>query len=694
MPEYSQALRQAQIATPLGEDVLLLVRFSGEEAVSRLFRFNLELQSEQRDIDPLEVLRKPAGVQWLLGDGSVRYLHGHISRFSQGASDVNITTYWAELVPWTWLLSLRRDCRIFQKLSVPDIVTKVFQDAGFEDFDVQCGSRPPREFCVQYLESDWNFVQRLLEEEGIFYFFVHEEDKHTLVLADSNSHVPDCPPPTTVPMLSEADRQEDVVHSFQWENSVRIGAVTFRDYDHLQPSFTLDGHAPGEDGAEVYEYWPGRYTTREEGERIAKYRLEAEEALREQAKGRSTCRHLMAGHKFTLEQHTNARANQEYLITSVRHIWSSGDFRSGSDTASVEYSNEFTCLPMSVPFRPRRMTPKPLVQGSQTAVVVGPAGEEIYTDEHGRVKLHFHWDRLGKRDENSSCWIRVSHPWAGQGWGAVSIPRIGQEVIVDFLDGDPDQPIVTGRVYNAQNPPPFDMPGGSMISGIKSNSTPGGGGYNGIEMNDKKGEEKFNVHAQYDMNTTVENDETHTVVSGNREMTVQSGTNTETIKGDASLTVQAGARSVDVTGGDYSAVSSDAVKLHGKGAGVQVTGDAAGVTVTGTGGTGVGIDGTPNVAVTAAATASTKAPVVTIEGTANYSVKSPLVTINADSTGIFKSPIVDIGDGVVTIHGSAIVLSAGGGTIEVGAAGVTINGGSVNIAGGTVNVMGGLVKIN
>lgn len=695
MGEYSQALRDAQFASPLGEDVLLLVRFTGEEAVSRQFRFHLELQSETRDIDPADILRKPAGLQWVLADGSMRFLHGYVSRFSQGASHDELTTYWAELVPWTWFLSLRRDCRIFQNLAVPDIVAQVFQDAGFADFDVQCGDRPVREFCVQYQESDLNFVQRLLEDEGIFYFFVHAEDTHTLVLADSNSHAPDCPPPTTLVALADSDHQDDVVTSFHLRNSVRIGTVSYRDYDPLQPNFTLDGIAPGEKGEEIYEYRAGRYTTREDGERIARYRLEAEEALREQARGRSGCRNLIAGHTFTLAEHTNERANQEYLVTSVRHLYRNTDYGSGGAAASSDYTSEFTCLPLAVPFRPRPRTPRPLVHGSQTAIVTGPAGEEIHTDEHGRVKLHFHWDRLGSRDENSSCWIRVSHPWAGSGWGSLAIPRIGHEVVVDFLNGDPDQPIITGAVYNAQNAPPFGMPGAATVSGIRSNSTPGGGGYNGIEMNDTKGEEKFTVHAQYDMSTTIQHDETHTVVGGNREMSVQAGTNTETIKGNASLTVQAGKRSVDVTGGDYSAVSSAAVVLHGKGAGVKVTGDAAGVMVKGTGGPGVDINGTPNVAVTAAASATTRAPVVSIEGTACYDVKSPLVTIHADATGVIRSPVVDIGDGVINLHGSAIVLSAGGSVITIDGSGITIAGPKINsVAAGQNVVMGAVVQIN
>ena len=546
MGQFTQAERLARFDSPLGEDVLLLVRFSGEEAVSRQFQFNLELQSETRDIDPAEIVGKPVALSWQLRDGSVRHLNGFVSRFAQGASDAMLTTYRAELVPWTYFLSLRRDNRIFQDMSVPDIVAEVFQGAGFSDFEVRSGSRPVREFCVQYGESDLNFVQRLMEEEGIFYFFTHEQDKHKLIMADSPSHVTDCPPPTTIPVMAVSAPQEDVVTDFNWENSLCIGAVTFRDYDSLQPNFTLEGTVPGQEGEEVYEYWPGRYTSRGEGERLARYRLEAEEALRERAVGRSECRNLIAGHKFTLSDHTNGRANQEYMLTAVRHTCNNGEFRSDAGGEAFDYSNTFTCIPSSVPFRPRRTTRKPLIRGSQTAVVVGPAGEEIWPDEHGRVLVQFHWDRLGNHDEKSSCWVRVSHPWAGQGFGAVFNPRIGQEVIVDFLQGDPDQPIIIGRVYNAQQMPPYELPANKTQSGIKSRSTPNGSAanFNEIRFEDLKGSEQFFMHAERTMTIVVKGSESHSV-GGSQSVSVGGNHNTK-IKKDANVEVTEGGYNIAV----------------------------------------------------------------------------------------------------------------------------------------------------
>jgi type VI secretion system secreted protein VgrG len=559
MAIFTQALRTARLDTPLGVDVLLLVRFSGEEAISRPFGFDLELQSERRDIDPAEILRKPVVVSWRLRDGSLRHVHGHISRFSQGPSDAQLTSYRAELVPWTHFLSLRRDCRIFQRMSVPDIVEAVFRGAGFVDFEVRCGARPEREYCVQYLETDLNFVQRLLEEEGIFYFFEHSSEKHTLIMADNPSHAPDCPPPDHIPVRGISSSAQDAVSEFEWENSIRTGSVTYRDYDHLQPNFTLEAAVPGQD-EEVYEYWTGRYTSREEGERLARYRLQAEDAMREQAQGRSECRNLIAGHKFTLREHTNARANQQYLLTSVHHVCNNGEYRSDETDVSFDYSNAFTCIPAAVPFRPRRTVRKPLIMGTQTAVVVGPPGEEIYPDEHGRVKVQFHWDRQGQRNEDSSCWVRVGQLWAGQGWGAQFLPRVGHEVIVGFQNGDPDQPIILGSVYNARNRPPYELPANQAQSGIKTRSTPNGSvsNFNELRFDDKKGDEEVYLHAERTLRTVVEGSESHSVggkrttsIGVDENITVKQHRTVHVENGHETIVIHTGNHTLDVNTGHH-----------------------------------------------------------------------------------------------------------------------------------------------
>jgi type VI secretion system secreted protein VgrG len=678
MPEFTQTGRPFRIDTPLGVDELLLSRFSGEEAVSRPFRFQLDLLSENAAIEPGDILRQGVAIEVELQDGSKRHFHGIVNRFSQGPKDEELTSYRAEMVPWLWFLSLRRDCRIFQELSVPDIVESIFQEHGYNDFDIRCSSRPQREFCVQYRESDLNFVQRLLEEEGIFYFFEHDADKHVLVLADANGSIEACAAAESVRLSDDPGTDEEVITTFDREHSARIGSVTYRDYDFLQPSFTLEGTAPGSDGEEVYDYSPGRYTTREEGDRLTKYRLEAEEVLREQVRGRSNCRGFTSGFKFKLEDHHNPSANQEYLLTSVQHVYSGADYRSArGGAADSDYGNQFTAVPMAFPFRPRRSAPKPVITGSQTAVVVGPPGEEIHTNEHGCVKLHFHWDRLGSMDENASCWIRVSHPWAGQGWGAVSIPRIGQEVVVDFLEGDPDQPIVVGRVYNAQQTPPYALPAGGNVSGIKSNSTPGGGGYNEMSMNDSKGKEKITIHAQYNMDSTVENDQTlvvhnnrtHTVdvdevisiganqsieVGGNQTIAVKGqqdesvdGSRSDAVAGDetrdvgGSQTVSIGAdRTVEVGGND--AITAGANMEHSAGANLDL---AAGANLTASAGANGAVEAGANMDVTAGA----------------------MMNLTA---------------------GAKISLSAGGSTIELGPDGIKITAAAI------VSINGVLVKIN
>jgi type VI secretion system secreted protein VgrG len=356
--------------------------------------------------------------------------------------------------------------------------------------------------------------------------------------------------------------------------------------------------------------------------------------------GQSDSRGICSGYLFTLARHSRSDQNREYLVVSTTYQAAAEAYET-SDQINEMCSCSFTVIPSSVQFRPQRSTPKPTIQGTQTAVVTGPSGEEIYTDEqgHGRVKVQFHWDREGEYDQNTSCWIRVSQVHAGKSFGGIDIPRIGEEVIVSFMEGDPDQPIITGRVYNAESMPPFGLPGKKVVSGMKSNSTPGGGGYNEITMDDTKGKEGLTIHAQYDMNTTVEHDQTITIKSGNRTLGVNTGTNTETIKGNASLTIQAGSRTVSVTGGNYSATASDAIVLHGKGKGVGITGNGKGVSVMGT-------------------------PDVFVEGKSNVTL---------------KSPVIDIGDKEINIGGTKVVISVGGNSITLDPAGVTIKGALVKI---------------
>jgi type VI secretion system secreted protein VgrG len=552
MAKFSQDNRPMRVDTALDTDVLMLEGFSGDEAVSSPYGYTLDLMSENPAIAAADVLRTPVlvTVYTLEGTGE-RYIHGLVRSFAQLDQSEGLTSYRAEIVPWLWFLSLSTDCRIFQNLTVPDIVTQVFKDLGYSDYQLKLVKpHPKRVFCVQYRESHFNFVSRLLEEEGIFYFFEHTKGKHSLVLSDDNGAVKPCPVQSKARMATDAGQwqKEDVVTSWEQEDHVQTGKVTLRDYDFEQPSLQLEASVAGQYPEEHYAY-PGRYTTLDDGDRFARLHLEGEEARQQIARGGGTCRTFQSGYRFDLKDHYRKDANQAYMLLEVRHSGRAGDYRSW-ESAPFDYRNDFTAIPYSVPYRPLRTTPKPRIWGTQTALVVGKAGEEIWTDKQGRVKVQFYWDRLGKKDENSSCWIRVSQPWAGKGWGALAVPRIGQEVVVEFLEGDPDQPIIVGRVYNAEQTPPYDPGKGGVVSGMRSN-THKGKGYNEMSMDDTAGKEKITIHAQYDMGTTVEHDDTQHIVSGNRTINIDAGTHTEKIKGATAITIVTGPYSLDVQTGTH-----------------------------------------------------------------------------------------------------------------------------------------------
>jgi type VI secretion system secreted protein VgrG len=557
MATYTQANRLIAITTPLGEDGLLLQSLSGREGMSQLFSYELELLSEDPGIPFAQIVGQRATVAIRLGDGSERCINGFINRFSQSGSDDRFTYYQAELVPWLWLLTRTADCRIFQNMTVPDIIEKIFKDLGFTDFkNMLQGSFEPREYCVQYRETDFNFVSRLMEQYGIFYFFEHEENKHTLVLANSPSAHPPCPGQeyARLDYNENAMLDEDLISSWHKEQELRPGKYALTDYNFETPSTSLAVNVNttisvnGNSKYEIYDY-PGEYLKKAQGNDLVKLRMEEEEAMHTVLTGTSTCRAFLSGYRFDLEGHSSDAMNATYLLTEVQHAASVGDGYDTSTAAGGEahYTNSFTCMPYDVPYRPQRLTPKPIVQGPQTATVVGKAGEEIWTDKFGRVKVQFHWDREGRRDENSSCWIRVSHPWAGKGWGAVSIPRMGQEVIVDFLEGDPDQPIITGRVYNAEQMPPYGLPANQTQSGVKSRSSKEGtpDNFNEIRFEDKKGEEQLFIHAEKNQDIEVENDETHWV-GRDRRKTIDQDETTE-VKRDRTETV---GRNESITIGD------------------------------------------------------------------------------------------------------------------------------------------------
>ncbi|MCJ7540859.1 MAG: type VI secretion system tip protein VgrG, partial [Desulfobacterales bacterium] len=463
---YTQENRLIAIETPLGKDVLLLSGFSGTEGISEPFSFELDFLSENHSIPFENIIGKNVTLSVVLADGDKRFFNGIISRFSAGGDDGGgrreyaFSIYSATMVPWFWLLTRTADSRIFQNLSVPDIIEKVFKEKGFLDYKMLVhGSYEKKVYCVQYRETDFNFVSRLLEQEGIYYFFKHEKKKHTLIMSDSPEEHKSCPKQKSArcDISAGAWQEEDVITGLDWMQEIRIGKYTVKDFNFEMPTTDLKVEVPaqhvlGPGEREVYDY-PAEYVKRVEGERLGNIRMQEEEAQITTINGSSVCRSFTSGYRFDLKGFNRDEMNEKaYVLTSVHHDANEPVGASG-DQSGASYTNSFTCIPFKIPYRPPRHTPKPMVEGVQTAIVVGPSGEEIYPDKHGRVKVQFHWDREGKRDENSSCWIRVSQVWAGAGWGAMCIPRIGHEVIVDFIEGDPDRPIITGRVYHGTNKP-------------------------------------------------------------------------------------------------------------------------------------------------------------------------------------------------------------------------------------------------
>lgn len=531
--------RSFELKTPAGKDVLLLKSMHGVEAMSQPFRWSLDLLSEKGDVEADDILGKTVTIGMDLPNGKSRYFHGYVTEFSLGGWSQKYNQYRAIVRPWYWLLTRTADCKIFQEKTVPQIFEEVVKQYGFTDYQLKLsGTYEPWEYCVQYRETDFNFLSRLLEQEGIYYFFLHEADKHTMVLADAPSQhtklagyekVPYYPPGGT-----DTQRERDYLEAWAWTKSVQPGSFATTDFDFEKPRKSLSGSSTierkhSQASYEIFDY-PAELSKLEasQTEVTAKIRIEELQASYLVAHGHGTAAGLGTGFRFELDNYPRKDLNIEYLITQGTYTLTVDSYETGT-ASGEEFAVAIEAIDAQTTFRPERRTPKPVVQGAQTAIVVGKAGEEIFTDKYGRVKVQFHWDRYGKQDEKSSCWIRVAQVWAGKAWGAIHIPRIGQEVIVSFLEGDPDQPIITGRVYNGDSMPPYGLPGNATQSGIKSRSSKGGGeaNFNEIRFEDKKGSEQFTTHAEKNQDVTVENDE---VVSIGHDRT-------ETVGHDETVTV-------------------------------------------------------------------------------------------------------------------------------------------------------------
>ncbi len=536
--------------------------------------FEIELLSKEETIDFAQIVGQPMTVRLHLPDDEERRFSGVVSRFAHVGTHGNFQLYRATVRPWLWMLSLKSDCRIFQEMTAIDIIKEVLREHNIKFNEALTRSYRSRVYCVQYRETDFNFISRLMEEEGIYYFFEHEQDNQNLVLADSSiAHGP-TPGYEEVPYYPKADaadaRERDHVDTWSFSQSLESGACLLQDFNYERPAANLQAKLVSQNplankDLEIYDY-PGVFDSTSEGEEYVRIRLEERYARQSLARGAGNVRGLAPGYTFSL---TNFAQEGEYLVVNARYELKSDDYETalGGATSKELFRCSFSAVESQRPFRSVRLARKPRMQGPQTAIVVGKSGEEIWTDASARIKLQFHWDRQGRSDESSSCWVRVAQLWAGGGFGGVYIPRMGHEVVVEFLEGDPDRPLVTGCVYNGANKPPHAQPG--TQSGIMSRSTKGGGAgnFNQLRFEDNKGSEEVFLQAEKDLNVTVKNnasyrigndethsvgnDETHTVGNneshcvgndrektvGNNETTVVGANRTETVGSDEVITI-------------------------------------------------------------------------------------------------------------------------------------------------------------
>lgn len=563
-----------------------------EEELGRPFLIKLEVSSGDFKTDGHDLVGAACTI-WLYeaeADGETdHYFKGTVTRVVAAGLSGGAYRFRLEVRPWIWLLSQIQDCRIFNKMSAFEIVTKIFKDNGFtdtEDKRQNAAGDVKLEYCVQYNESSLDFVTRLMEQFGFYYYFTFSKDSYKLVIVDdTNAH-----PVLDAELLFRYDQTQFrhvKDHIWEWSNDQHLLTArwTFQDYNFTTPSADLTAkklddqtHSYGKE--EVYEY-PGPYDTAEHGNSLSGVRMEAITARRIISEGESNSRELRAGWRFKLKEHPNPPFNVEYLVVKSVVTVSGVEGTPSEDAKSLDtYRTRFHVISSDKHFRMERRTPRPVIRGPQTARVVGKAGDEITTDEYGRIKVKFHWDRSDTTDEDRTCWIRVAQTWGGSSWGTMVIPRVDQEVIVEFLEGNPDRPLITGVVYNANNKPPYTLPDNKTQTGMKSNSSPGGSGSNELRLEDKKGEEEFYIHAQYNYVKEVEQDRTITVKTGNDKTTVKTGDHSMTVStGNHSTDVSAGNHKLDVSAGKSEITAAQSITLTVGGNSIKI--DTSGITING-----------------------------------------------------------------------------------------------------------------
>ncbi len=664
---------------------LLLESYTGHEAISELFSFQLEILCETAGYNFASMLGR--GVSFGVtgrGGGERRHIHGIVTAFSQLPRRGRLYRYRATVSPEVWKLTRKRQSRIFQHKTVIEILHTVLTGYGVE-YQTQ-GSYQPREYCVQYRESDFDFISRLMEEEGICYYFKHEESSHKLVLADTPSTHTEIPGDSRIEYdeSEEGTRFEQRIFDWQKTQHWDSGRCTLWDYCFQLPHNNLDASRDvlpnaqvgavqhslnlGGNGVamEVYDY-PGGYAKHfesgpkggvsnifEENQPAAKLVMERVETAQFLIRGQSDVHTLTPGYRFTLDRHFNG--DGLYLVTSVTHSASEGSFYSEGEVApSSDFTNIFTCIPASMPYRPQCTTAKPQVRGCQTAYVVGPSGEEIYTDIYGRIKVQFHWDREGTNNEDSSCWVRVASFWAGKQWGAIHLPRIGQEVVVDFLEGDPDQPIVVGSVYNAENMPPYSLPDNKTQSTLKSRSSMGGGAdnFNEIRFEDKKGSEEVYFQAEKDLKSLIKNDESREV-KHDRKVKIGNDDSKE-VTHDLKLTV-GNDRTTKIGNNDTTTIGKDKSETIGGKNSLTIAQDSTET-----------IGGKENVTIAQNQT-------VTIGGSESHT------TAASRTTTIAASDSTTVGASVTILAGGGLTITSGG-PVSITAPMVTLTAPMVQCAG-------------
>ena len=687
MPTQEQLVA---ISTSLGDDKLSLRKAKIQETLGEPFTIEVELISDDENISLDDILGQNVTIRLETDDDS-RFFNGIVTEFFQKENIAKNAYYGAVIRPWFWLLTLSENCRIFQEKSYPEIIKEVFEDLGFSDFeDKLSATYSKQDYVVQFNESDFNFVSRIMEQEGIYYFFEHTNGKHSLIMADDSSAMINI---GQVPFieLEDESRHKGVEGIKSWENfrKVRTGGVGLTNYDFTLPTKNLEAVTKDPKTASLSSLqkfnYPGKYLERAKGSDYTKILMQKENVSYDQKSAKGNYRKLYAGAQFELTDHHREDQNTNYLITHFSCLLLADDYIATSTNKDDQlFECQFTVIPDSVIYRPQKTSTKPKMTGPQTATVVGKSGEEIWTDKYGRIKVLFHWDREAKADENSSCWVRVSQTWAGKGWGTMYIPRIGQEVLIDFIHGDPDNPIVIGSVYNGSTMPPYALPANATMSGVKSRSSKGGGGFNEIRLEDKKGEEQIFVHGEKNQDINIKNDCFETI--GNDRHLIVKNDQIELVENNRSEEVKAD--HIEKIGKDrhLDIVGKEAKKVKGS-LSLTVTGDVAEVFKA-------------NHSMQVTDDSYIKGSNICIEATDNITLKVGSSTIAISSAGIAIETNGDIkldaGANMDAAAGANIEIDAGANLDAKSGANTKVKAGALaNFeAGAIATIKGSMVKVN